>query len=130
MPLEEGQIEELRQKLVRRRQELVDELGEDAERVRAESFGTLAGETRDQADEAVADLIADTGQADLSRDVGELREVEGALARLKRGGYGRCADCGVEIELARLRANPAAERCMKCQRIHESTYSNARGKSL
>lgn len=130
MPLNKEQIAELRKELVSRRQALAAELRSDAEHVHDEPFAKLAGEAHDQADEAVADLIADTGQADLSRDAGELRQVEDALARLKRGSYGRCTGCGVEIELARLRANPAAERCTQCQRTHERTHATAKGKSL
>lgn len=38
-----------------------------------------------------------------------LLEVNKALERLKRGGYGLCKKCGREIGLERLKANPAAE---------------------
>lgn len=38
-----------------------------------------------------------------------LLEVSRALERLQKGTYGKCLQCGKEISLERLRANPAAE---------------------
>ena len=130
MPLKKEQIAELQKELRSRHKALLRELRSDAEHVHEEPFAKLAGEAHDEADEAVADLIADTGQADLSRDLVELREVEAALARIRKGDYGTCANCGGEIGYGRLKANPAAERCAECQRIHERTYAIAKGARL
>lgn len=41
-----------------------------------------------------------------------LLEVGAALARIEAGTYGTCRICGVAIEEARLRANPAAPTCI------------------
>jgi RNA polymerase-binding transcription factor DksA len=41
-----------------------------------------------------------------------LAQVDGALARLENGSFGKCSVCGNAIEDARLEANPAAETCM------------------
>jgi RNA polymerase-binding protein DksA len=49
----------------------------------------------------------------------ELDEIADAIERLNRGVYGRCEGCGREIALARLRAMPAARRCVECQKQHE-----------
>lgn len=38
-----------------------------------------------------------------------LLEVNRALERMSAGNYGKCAKCGKEIPMDRLRANPAAE---------------------
>ncbi|MDH3399284.1 MAG: TraR/DksA C4-type zinc finger protein [Acidimicrobiia bacterium] len=43
-------------------------------------------------------------------------EVEEALARVADGTYGNCLDCGTRIALKRLRALPAAARCVGCSR--------------
>jgi len=42
--------------------------------------------------------------------------VNDALDRLMDGGYGRCTDCGEEIDGKRLVADPAASLCIACQR--------------
>lgn len=66
-------------------------------------------------DWAVADLETALDVAEVSRDAGELREVEAAFARIADGTYGECVDCGVKIPYARLHANPSAARCIACQ---------------
>jgi RNA polymerase-binding transcription factor DksA len=122
MPLTPGQITALRSQLDGRWTALVAELREDVDKARREQYGALAGATHDRGEESVATLLADLGQAELSRDLGELREVEAARRRIADGSYGTCTDCGGDIGLPRLQANPAAARCTPCQSRHEKTY--------
>jgi RNA polymerase-binding transcription factor DksA len=35
------------------------------------------------------------------------------------GAYGRCTDCGAEIDNGRLAVDPASALCMNCQRSAE-----------
>lgn len=42
-----------------------------------------------------------------------LLEINRAIERIKKEAYGKCAKCGKEISLERLRANPAAEFCIE-----------------
>jgi RNA polymerase-binding protein DksA len=42
--------------------------------------------------------------------------LERALARLDRGGYGTCEDCGAPIGEERLEARPASTTCIQCAR--------------
>jgi DnaK suppressor protein len=72
-------------------------------------------------DWAVADLETALDVAEVSRDAGELREVEVALLRMKDGAYGECVDCGTHIPYARLHANPSASRCIACQERVEAS---------
>ncbi|MBI3637251.1 MAG: TraR/DksA C4-type zinc finger protein [Candidatus Rokubacteria bacterium] len=44
----------------------------------------------------------------------ELGDIEAALARVAAGTYGLCARCGGGIPVTRLRALPAADRCLTC----------------
>ena len=44
----------------------------------------------------------------------ELAEIDEALLRSDAGTYGICIDCGRSIPIARLRARPAATRCVAC----------------
>lgn len=80
----------------------------------------LAGRVRDVGEDAVSDLLADLHIAGLTAQVRELADVEAALARISQGVYGVCADCGADIELARLRAYATAKRCHDCQTRHEN----------
>jgi DnaK suppressor protein len=130
MGLSEKQLDMQRQAIERRRFALAEELRGDAARSREESYGALAGPVTDTADEAVADLLADLDNAELSRDLAELRALEAARARLAQGSYGVCANCGDDIPFERLSAEPAALRCIACQRVHEKTFARPREAKL
>jgi RNA polymerase-binding protein DksA len=47
-----------------------------------------------------------------------LVEVNDALARIEKGTYGRCEDCGQEIVKDRLEVLPYARYCVRCARKH------------
>lgn len=130
MALTEKQIQELQGAIEQRRTSLIAELRDDVERVRRDRFEDLAGAAPDPGDESVATLIADLGHADMERDLWELRALEAARARLAEGSYGVCAECGGDIGVERLRANPAAVRCVHCQRVHEKTFAGPSTSSL
>lgn len=49
-----------------------------------------------------------------------LRDLNEAQDRLMDDAYGRCTDCGAEIDSGRLAADPASALCMNCQRSAES----------
>ena len=130
MALTEKQIQELQGAIEQRRTSLVAELRDDVERVRRDRFEDLAGAAPDPGDESVATLIADLSHADMERDLSELRALEAARARFAQGSYGICAQCGGDIGVERLRANPAAVRCVHCQRVHEKTFAGPSTSSL
>jgi DnaK suppressor protein len=125
MTLSKQQLETLRHVIEQRCMALADELHGDAARSRDESYATLAGPVTDPADEAVADVLADVGNAELSRDLEELRELEQARTRLATDEFGICTDCGNEIPFRRLSVQPAALRCVDCQRLREKTFAHA-----
>ena len=130
MALTSQQREELRGLVEARRRALIAELHDDTDRVREDRFEDIAGPAPDTGDQSVATLIGDLDHADVSRDMTELRALDAALARMDEGSYGTCIDCGGEIEVERLRAAPAALRCIRCQRLHEKTYASPAGSSL
>lgn len=46
-----------------------------------------------------------------------LRDVRAALRRMDAGSYGRCIECGDQIDLRRLEILPQAACCLVCQPI-------------
>ena len=130
MALTIEQTEELRGMIEERRRALLAEVQEGTERAREDSFEDLAGTAPDAGDESVATLIGDIDHADVSRDVTELRALEAAKGRIAEGQYGVCVDCGGDIEYERLKAAPAALRCIRCQTLHEKTHASPTGSSL
>lgn len=130
MALTERQTEELRTMIDERHRALLAEVQEGTARAREDSFEDLAGAAPDAGDESVATLIGDIDHADISRDMTELRALEAAKGRMSEGQYGVCVDCGGDIEYERLKAAPAAPRCIRCQTLHEKTFASPGGSSL
>jgi len=69
-------------------------------------------------------MLRDVQAAEVTRDVGEVRDIEAAEARIAAGRYGLCTDCGAEIGFARLQAFPTAKRCIGCQQVREKTKAS------
>ncbi|WP_395140553.1 TraR/DksA family transcriptional regulator [Schlegelella aquatica] len=108
----------LRERLQKRLDELRAEVRAASLRDASEAEAVVR-EAHDRGDEASAEIQLGIGDAELVRDLHELREVEAALQRMARGTYGQCEDCGQEIGEARLAAHPAARRCAACQAAQE-----------
>jgi len=102
----EEHLAELRESLDQR----VDALREAA----AEAFSTIDGS--DLLDEASlsAEPDGETALVLVERTSRRLLDVELALARVARGTYGSCQQCGSAMSLERLRALPAAATRFAC----------------
>lgn len=50
----------------------------------------------------------------------DLTEIEAALAKIKKGTYGKCEKCSKPIDLARLEVKPQAVYCLKCKKEMET----------
>ncbi len=87
-----------------------DEDGED------EFEGSSLSEGEESAPEDAADNIEEL-QVNVPL-VAELearyRAIKSALARMQDGTYGRCEECGEEIDVERLEADAAAATCIAC----------------
>jgi phage/conjugal plasmid C-4 type zinc finger TraR family protein len=124
MPLTDTERNELEGMIDRRRSELAREITSGIARARSETFSAVAGESPDAGDEALASLVVDIENAETRRDALELQELDAALKRMADGHYAVCEDCGDEIPVERLRANPGAMRCVRCQGVFEKTHSH------
>lgn len=111
----------LEQQLRQRRRQLRGEIHDTLLRVDAERYTTVAGQLAEAQEQSLAGLLTEVGHADVARDVEEIRDIEGALERLRLGTYGTCIRCGTSIPAARLQAYPTAKRCLPCQQQHEAS---------
>ena len=86
-----------------------------------ETVGTHAElhEVGDFKDVAAQEAIACVDEVQAAHAATELAQIREALARIKEGTYGECADCGDPIDLRRLQALPASACCAACQSVHE-----------
>lgn len=82
----------------------------------AAAAGSEVEDLKDRATQSAANRVHD---AEEQRDLGELAQVEAALARIDAGSFGDCVDCGEPIAASRLAVMPAAECCAACQAQRE-----------
>jgi RNA polymerase-binding transcription factor DksA len=45
------------------------------------------------------------------------------MQAMREGEYGHCADCGADIPFERLRVEPTALRCVRCQTLFEKNFA-------
>lgn len=128
--LKTAQLHECREVLEDRYEELREEIRQDLLDTEEQHFIDLAGQVRDLEEQSVADLLVDIDLELIDRHVSEARDIEDALARVEKGSYGECAECGEDIPTARLRAFPTAKRCRPCQERYERTHAGNQTPSL
>lgn len=88
----------------------------------AEGLSELVDEREtlpDLADRATQETDRDMSLIMRERDRRLLQEVRQALQRLDNGEYGVCEECGEEIPLPRLKAQPMATLCVGCKQLLE-----------
>ncbi|HEY7565766.1 MAG TPA: TraR/DksA C4-type zinc finger protein [Acidimicrobiia bacterium] len=107
-------IESARARLEEARARLVRQLAE----LGSEESGEL------RSDLVFGDGFADAGAATAERTEvlglvdtlkGQLDGVDAALSRIAEGKYGICANCGKEIDPARMEARPESVVCVSCK---------------
>jgi DnaK suppressor protein len=109
----------LRQRLAERASALRQELHDDRAKLANDVNDVhVVLDRKDQADLLIQANIDD---AEFSRDLTELAQIEAALRRLDTGGFGLCADCAEPIAAQRLQAQPWASRCLACQTRFEKS---------
>ena len=106
--------------LDQREEELRARIAEEKARTGVEGYSQLADLVGDDADHAFIKAELDIEASLMERQYGELNEIASARERIEAGTFGRCAECGGDIELARLRTHPAALRCSECQKLLEN----------
>ena len=82
--------------------------------------GPTRAEVSDRKEEAGVAMAGVVHDAELERDLRELRDVKAALERVADGTYGTCTRCGEPISAERLQAVPSAACCRSCQTALET----------
>jgi DnaK suppressor protein len=71
----------------------------------------------DDAPQRAMDREVDMALSDI--DLQALGEISRALKRIEDVDFGLCGDCGAEIPFDRLKVEPYALRCVRCETRHE-----------
>ena len=115
MRTEPKMSEERRQKMLREMlTRLRDETYERVSEFRRDQRDSVA-QQGDEMDVARSSTDTETKANLIERAEERLRNIDQALARLERGNYGTCAECGESIPVERLMAVPFAIFCVDCQ---------------
>ncbi len=125
MPLDSTQRNELLELIDREMARLRAEVQEGRQTGLDNTYQSMTGESHDDGDQSVADLLTDVEIAELKRDMNAIEALETARGRLVSGVGGICIDCEEDIVIERLRANPAALRCRNCQEQYEATHAGS-----
>lgn len=113
--LKKEHIEELKNKLLEKKEKLLQEA-----RISQNYIDELHSDTKgDEAD--FAEISSDTYNLSILREkqIEELREIEHALKKIENGTYDICEMCDEPVGLKRLRAKPHARFCIYCRPIYE-----------
>jgi DnaK suppressor protein len=111
------ELEVVKEKLVRRKKALWQEVLEGLEKNAGEEYQDLLQTIKDEGDIAIAlaEVREVTTFSLVELKVQELEMIEDSLSRIEKGTYGRCSDCGRWICPARLEIMLHALRCRDCQ---------------
>ena len=97
------------------RQEIIDE----AERVLSSMNQKMQDSIADPADRATLESDRNLLLRIRERKGKLLAKINAAFARIDRGVYGVCEECGDQIGLARLKARPVTTLCIACKSAQE-----------
>lgn len=108
------QYAEIREALLAKQSELTHRL----ERIKDNLTAGRSADSQEQAQELenaeVVDALGNEARAELSK-------VAKALEQIRHETYGTCIDCGEVIPMARLKASPFADRCIRCATADEQS---------
>lgn len=118
------ELARFRKQLEAEEQGLVEQLreiaGSKARVADAEVVMEISGYDDHPADMASETFEKEKDQALFESVQDSLARVRSALAKIKRGTYGKCDSCGKPISLKRLKALPFATLCVDCQGRRET----------
>ena len=115
MTLNKDKLENFKEQLIFRREELAKEVTKaTAEMIEEEPFHA------DAMDQAAADSDRSVEVSIKNRERNLIREIDDALRRIESGLFGECESCGEDIGDARMKANPSTTLCIDCKSELES----------
>jgi RNA polymerase-binding protein DksA len=117
MMIDSKTLKELKKTLIREKEELEKNLGRIARPVDKEtgdyetSFDKIGTDKEDNATEVEQYTQNLPVESTLEK---KLEDVINALSKIEKGTYGKCENCDAYIPVERLKANPSARTCLKC----------------
>lgn len=109
--MDEQQLEEIKQSLLKMRKELLDEV--QAKYAASREIGeTNAPDLADVSSNAYnREMLLNLSEAHHRK----MQDIDAALTRLESGEYGICAECGEDISPRRMEVRPFSRYCIDCK---------------
>jgi len=121
--LNKKQLAEFRRLIVRRKNEILDDINHISEdtlkKSQKDAAGDISGYTYHMADVATDTYDREFSLGIASNERQLLYELDDALKRIEEGIFGICEDCKSLITKTRLKAIPYARLCLNCQQKRE-----------
>jgi len=121
--LNKKQLAEFRSLIMRRKNELLDDINHISEdtlkKSQKDASGDISGYTYHMADVATDTYDREFSLGIASNERQLLYELDDALKRIEEGTFGICEDCKSLITKTRLKAIPYARLCLNCQQKRE-----------
>jgi DnaK suppressor protein len=108
-------INEFKQRLLNRRNELLQSIKKSMENSRRSDARLTFEIVQDNPDRSVDELLKHVDSHVLGTKASELASVDSALLKIREGTYGVCESCGALIVRGRLEVFPDALYCVSCQ---------------
>lgn len=116
MALDEKDTKKFEEILIEQKNKLEEELSRIAKPTSDKGdYETTFEDMGDDRDENASEVEEYVDNVALENNLEEqLKGVDNALDKIKSGAFGVCEECGTDISVERLEANPSARRCMVC----------------
>ena len=110
-------LKEIEENLRSERQRLEEQLKQFAPKEGEKAYEVNFPQIGDKDDENAAEVDTYSTNLALERTLTTaMRDIDGALKRIKEGTYGYCKYCGKEIDPKRLVARPVSSACVECKK--------------
>ncbi|MBD3402299.1 TraR/DksA family transcriptional regulator [candidate division GN15 bacterium] len=122
MGYSEKDLRKFEELLLKKRKELLEEMGLYGERYAStvrDSTGDLSSYSYHMADQGTDNMDRELAFMFASKSGRLVYHIDMALKRIKDGTYGLCHTCGEKIAKARLQAVPHARLCIACKSAEE-----------
>jgi RNA polymerase-binding protein DksA len=120
--MRKSDLERCKKLLLEKRHAMLEEMGllEDAHGATIkEATGDLTHYSYHMADQGTDNMERELAFAHGSKGRRLIYHIDEALRRIEDGTYGKCHNCGKQIQLPRLRAVPHARLCIQCKSAEE-----------
>jgi DnaK suppressor protein len=118
-------LERFEKLLLETRRKIVEEMGlikrDSMETTPRDASGELSSHTFHMADQGTDAMEREKAFMIASKNGRFLHHIDEALRRIQKGTYGRCVQCGVQINVERLKVVPHARLCIQCKSLEEET---------